>query len=213
MNFQSLSTVQRLKPSVPPSKKSEALIGQLQIEKETEVQSPPFKSSEDQKKWSTLIEIIHSKNDNDPRLDKSFHNLSTEFHLELFHYYSKLPMESRNDRGLVAFLIARDIQGPQDIDFLRSIYDEKPCLSLKDCSTTADNDSHLSNLDQVSSNYPQMVVLYQLDQQLKSGNPAFAMPPIKDHIKEILNRASQFPVPLVQRKAEAIKAAYPQFSS
>ncbi len=175
-----------------------------------EVEKAPAQfNSEEQRKWGMIQEIMKSKNDNDPRLDKEFRDMTLAFHAELFHQYQTLPMESRNERGLIAFLIARDIKNSQDMEFLKSIYNEKPCMSLNDCTTTSESDPHLAGIDQTSVNYPQLAALYQIEKQLNSGNKIFESNDFKDQLRQVLAHASQFPVPMVQKKADAIKAAHP----
>jgi hypothetical protein len=168
--------------------------------------APKTLSVDEQKKWEALREILSSKNDNDPRLDKDLKNLSQNFHAELYDVYQKLPMEKRNERGLVAFLIARDLKSEKDFDFLKSIYNESPCLSLGDCTTRAASDPHLSNIDEGSMNYPQLTVLYQLQSQLNAKNKAFENGGFREQLKGLLTQAAQFPVPNVQKKAEEIRS-------
>jgi len=174
------------------------------------ISAPPATLTVDeQKKWSTLRDIMKSKNDNDSRLDKDLYNLSLLFHAELVKQYQNLPMESRNERGLIAFLIARDAKDSQDFEFLKSVYQESPCLSLDDCNTPSHGDPHLSGVDQTSANYPQLATLYQLERQINSGNLIFQDSNVKDQMRQLLANAAQFPVPMVAKKAESLRASHP----
>ena len=167
---------------------------------------PPDLSPAEQAKWDELKQVLLSKNDNDPRVDKDLKNLSPEFHAQLFKQYQEFPMEKRNERGFVAFLVARDLQSPEDFQFLDGIFNERPCLSLDDCNTPSHSDPHLSSLDQTSANYPQMAALYQVEHQINSGNKIFNDPDARDLARQLLSQAEKFPVPMVQKKALQIEA-------
>lgn len=165
----------------------------------------------DQKKLVTLQEIFKSRNDNDPRLDQVLNQNSNEFKIALQDIYQSLPMESRNERGTIAYLISRDIQSEQDILFLESIFKEEPCLSLEDCRVISNDDPHYSGINQVSANYPQQVIIYQLEQydrQLQKNPHLQNNPRIRQAIESLLRTARQFPVPTIQQKAEYLQKKF-----
>jgi hypothetical protein len=166
----------------------------------------PILSALDKKYFSEFQQILKSKNDNDPRIDKNFRHFSTSLHRVFQDQYRNLPMESRNERGLIAFLVARDIQDQEDFDFLKEVYLENPCLSMENCSSRSHSDPHLSGIDQASMNYPQLAVLYQLERQLVENSKRFDDPNLKDQMKAILDQAAKFSVPSVQKKAEDIRS-------
>ncbi len=165
----------------------------------------------DQKKLILLNEILSSRNDNDPRLDQGLKENSFEFKLAVRNLYQNLPMEARNERGTIAYLISRDIQSEQDIQFLETIFKEEPCLSIEDCRVMSNDDPHYSGINQVSANYPQQVVIYQLDhfeQQLQKNPQLQNNPQIRSALENLLRTARQFPVPSIQQKAEKIQKKF-----
>jgi hypothetical protein len=126
----------------------------------------------------TFDEIITAKNDNDPRLDTTLKNLAPETKAQLRGRYDSFPKESRNSRGLVVFLIGREISTPEDVVFMSSVLNEPACLSLADCSkpsqvSHADHDGvHAGEGDQggeVSLAYPQLVAVRMLGQWLRKN--------------------------------------------
>ena len=153
----------------------------------------------DQKKLILLNEILSSRNDNDPRLDQGLKENSFEFKLAVRNLYQNLPMEARN------------IQSEQDIQFLETIFKEEPCLSIEDCRVMSNDDPHYSGINQVSANYPQQVVIYQLDhfeQQLQKNPQLQNNPQIRSALENLLRTARQFPVPSIQQKAEKIQKKF-----
>lgn len=164
---------------------------------------------DEQKSWAILQEIIKSKNDNDPRLDKDLRSLTPAFHHALQAQYKAFPMESRSERGLVTYLIARDLKTAEDLQFLKTVYEESPCLSLENCATRIHSDPHLSGIDDTSANYPQLAALFQLEKILDTKPQLLNDPNMKDHFRAVLEQASKFPVPVIQRKAAEILARLP----
>jgi hypothetical protein len=196
---QPLSSVIESAPSKAPSSVS-------QVSTVTAKDYSAGMTSEEKKTWDEFQDILQSTGDNDPRLDKDFHKMSEHLKAALRSEYQNLPMEQRNQRGLIAFLIARDLQSVDDLHFLRSVYEETPCLSMENCSSTGSSDPHHAGVDQVSANYPQLAGLYQLEKYLASNDPRLREDSAwQDQVKEVLQQAARFPVPSVQRKAEDIR--------
>lgn len=162
----------------------------------------------DRKKIATLQEIVNSKNDNDPRIDSELKNLSPDLKSNLREIYTQFPMESRNNRGLVAFLISRELNSVQDAQFLQQIFQEAPCLSLSDCTSLAESNPHMDGINQTSLNYPQLASLYQLQKRLESQPNLLQRPELKAEIGKILREARQFPASAVQDRAEAIQKKF-----
>ncbi len=158
----------------------------------------------DKSQWQELQEIISSKNDNDPRLDQDFKIMSKELHQLLIQRYSEIPEEDRNQRGLIVFLISRDLKDLDDFKFLKTVFKENPCLSLNNCNVLGLSDPHHSGIDQSSLNYPQLTALYQLEKQLTANSQFLENSKMKVEALSVVAQASQFPVPLVQKKALAI---------
>lgn len=165
-------------------------------------------SQEDQKKWQTFQEIIFSRNDNDPRIDGELKDLSTVMHENLHKAYEALPDEDRNSRGLIAFLIARDLKTAADAEFLKKIYEESPCLSFDNCSVAAPADPHFDGVNQTSLNYPQLAGLYQLEKKLQSNPDILRNPELRRKVTDLLREARQFPSDPIQQRAEAIRSQH-----
>ncbi|MEZ0391170.1 MAG: hypothetical protein ACAH59_03070 [Pseudobdellovibrionaceae bacterium] len=165
-------------------------------------------NSEDQKKWDILTEILESKNDNDPRLDQELRHLSPQMHQKLRKAYDLLSLESRNERGTIAFLLARDLQTLEDAEFITEIYQEKPCLGFQDCTKEDGTDPHLEGINQTSLNYPQLAALYQLGKRLESNLELLKNPEMKKQISDLLREARQFPAAAVQKRAEDIQKQF-----
>ena len=150
-------------------------------------------------------EILKSKNDNDPRLDTVLRHPSASMKSTMFEHYEKLPAEDRNGRGLIVFLISRDMNSATDVEFLRKVYQEQPCLSLEDCKNTGSDDPHFSGINQTTLNYPQLAGLFQIDQQLTARPQLLRDPEFKSQIQFLLKQAESFPVPAVSDKAAEIR--------
>ncbi|MES3037043.1 MAG: hypothetical protein V4736_03975 [Bdellovibrionota bacterium] len=160
-------------------------------------------SETEKKKWTILQEVLESRNDNDPRMDE-LKNLSPAFHNALANAYSELPMNRRNERGTIAFLMGRDMQSVQDIEFLQSVVSEPPCYSFENCDTPAATDPHLADVNEVSLNYPQLAALYQVEANLDANPEILQDPARRDAIRSLLREALQFPIPAVKNKAGSI---------
>lgn len=165
-------------------------------------------SAAEQKQWQIFQEILKSKNDSDPRLDKDLHQLSDGLHQVLREKYQQLPAENRNERGLITYLLARDLKNIEDLDFLKAVYEEAPCLSLENCGVRSNSDPHLSGIDQTSMNYPQLAALYQLEKQIENNPGRFQDTGMRDHMRALINQAKQFGVPIVRNKAEELAGKF-----
>lgn len=165
-------------------------------------------SEPEKKLWANLEEILKSKNDSDPRV-KDLINLSADFRKALSDKYNSLKMEDRNGRGFITFLVAKDLKSASDLEFLQKVYQEAPCLSLDDCAiTTRDDNPHNSGVDQTTMNYPQLVILYQLDKQLEAKPELLNDPALRAGVLATLKQAEAFPVPTVHDRAEQIRKKY-----
>lgn len=163
-------------------------------------------SSGDQKKWKLIEELLLSKNDNDPRVDQELLNISDELKAKIESAYQSLPMENRNGRGFLAFLISRDLKTDKDIQFLKSIFEEKACLSLSDCGSSSQEDPHLDSINNVSLNYPQMAALYQLQKRIENDPSLLNQPSLRQEIDLLLREARQFPAQGIAKRVEDIEA-------
>ncbi len=121
-------------------------------------------------KLDMLKEILRSGNDNDPRLDSAFNDLSPQAKGLFRQKYQQLPAEERNERGTIIYLLGRNLRSAEDWEFLHTVVNEQPCLSLADCSkeTRAVPDGHLS----ITLAYPALVALKQAERTLNESRAA-----------------------------------------
>ncbi len=205
-----------LKPSQVDFSKGNHLPGPTSAETPVVAERPKLNlatpqgfSEVETKQWTVFQEIVNSRNDNDPRIDQDLKTLSPKMHENLMKAYQNLPMENRNSRGLIAFLVARDLQSAKDVQFLKSIYQEQPCMSMGDCSKTEANpDPHAEATNQTSLNYPQLAGLYQLEQKLERSPELLNNPEMRQEIADLLREARQFPGSSLQARAEGIQKKY-----
>jgi len=161
----------------------------------------------DQHKMLVLMQILSSKNDNDRRMDTDLIDLSPELKHAMEAYYHEIPSEKRNDRGTIVFLISRKITEKSDLDFLKSVLLEKPCLSLSDCSKAASapmgDAAHLEGINETTANYPQLMAIRELTEQYRetsaSGSGGNG---VASKILETLKDAAHSPNPKVVYDAE-----------
>ena len=122
--------------------------------------APP--AGEPARALKTLEEILGSKNDNDPRLDRDFNELSPEARSLFRKKYRELPAEKRNQRGTIVYLLGRNLRAREDWEFFRGVALEPPCLSLSDCSRKpAPGSDEEAAGDEVTLAYPALVALRQ----------------------------------------------------
>lgn len=153
-------------------------------------------------------EILKSNNDNDPRLDTVLKKLSPETKSALFERYEKIKPEDRDGRGLVVFLIARDISSDADVEFLQKVFQEQPCFSLGDCKNTGSDEPHFSGVNETTLNYPQFAGLFQLESQLAMRPELLQNPRFKMQLESLLKQAENFPVPAISDKAAEMKKRF-----
>lgn len=165
-------------------------------------------NTEDKIKWFIFEDVLKSKNDNDLRLDQDLKKLSLPLHEVLYKKYEALPAEDHNGRGLIVYLIARDLKSNEDADFLKTIYQEAPCLSLADCKGIGLDDPHHSSVNQTTLVYAQMAGLYEIEKQIKENPGVLNNQTYRNRFIQILIQAENFPVAEVQDKARAIRTEF-----
>lgn len=113
-------------------------------------------------KVAALEDILRSRNDNDPRLDRDFDGLSEEAKRLFREKYRALAPERRNERGTIVYLLGKNLRSADDWSFFRAVAAEPPCLSLSDCSTaSAAAVGGGESGDEVTLAYPSLVALRQ----------------------------------------------------
>ncbi len=132
--------------------------------------SPPAAPSS---RLTLLREVLASRNDNDPRLDLAFAELTPAEKREFRDEYRRLPREARNERGTIVFLLGRAMDGPDDWAFMTEVAGEAPCLSLAACDKSGARPADEAAGEEVTLAYPALVALKQAEAALaKPGAPA-----------------------------------------
>lgn len=163
---QSPVVTQTATPEVHPPKAT-ASMDPVKFENSRIVIKPENFSPETKRKLVVLDEIFSSKNDNDPRLDSEFKELTPELKEALVQKYESLKKESLNERGTIVFLIGKSLASEADLSFMQDVLLESPCLSLSDCSQEVKlenpDDDHLMESQEMTLVYPQVMALRLLD--------------------------------------------------
>ncbi|MBS1958754.1 MAG: hypothetical protein JST80_04705 [Bdellovibrionales bacterium] len=163
----------------------------------------------DKRKLLILDEILQSHNDNDPRLDSEFRDMTPELKRGMREYYRSIAAEKRNDLGTIVFLTARSMNSPEDVVFMKSVLMEKPCRSFSDCSKDAPaptgEEVHLAGVSETTANYPQLTAIRQsLDAYRKALG---ANPPnhaLADQIVSMFHEAQNSPNSRVADEARMV---------
>jgi hypothetical protein len=151
-----------------------------------------------------LDEILISKNDNDPRLDSVFRNLSPLQKQALKDKYNTIIPENRNERGTLVFLLGRELESTSDFNFLKQVVAEAPCQSLSNCTsinpTARSHDEGSGEID-ITLEYPQIVAIKALETYLTHH-------PKTPAIEAILTEAIHSKNPLTRRLALSLNQKY-----
>lgn len=161
--------------------------------------SAPALGAEDQARVSLLDEFFRTKNDNDPRMDTELRHLSPALKQAFVAKYAALPVEARNERGTIVFLIGRDLTSAADVEFLHSVLTEAPCMGLASCGSVDRGDDHSQLASDITLAYPQLVALkaYGKQRENKKLDPALRRQ-IEDSLAVAKNNAN----PLISQAAQ-----------
>lgn len=168
----------------------------------------PLQQMSDEQKFVLIKKQIKNNKDNELEVDQYLKNLSPQLKEDVIQLYSQIELESRNSRGFLAYLVARDLKSIADAQFLKSVFSEKPCLGLQSCSQVEASDPHHDSINQTTLDYPQLAVLYQIDKKLKQQPEILKDLKLKEEIVAIIREASHFPSPKVASMAEKINLKY-----
>ncbi|MBI4345870.1 MAG: hypothetical protein HY553_03380 [Elusimicrobia bacterium] len=158
--------------------------------------APPPATPQARAALETLEDVLRSKDDNDPRLDRSFDGLSDEAKTLLRDAYGRLPRERRAERGTIVYVLGRNLVSPRDWEFLASVIAEPPCLSLADC----DRRAPLAAGDEITLAYPALVALRQARRVLEGSRDG----PQALEALRVLRAGFHSPVPAVVRTASRL---------
>ena len=155
-------------------------------------------------KLKTLEEIMRSRNDNDPRLDRDFNALSPEAKRLFRKKYREIPAERRNERGTIVYLLGGgNLRAAEDWAFLREVAAEPPCLSLSDCSRKPKpGGGEEAAGDEVTLAYPSLVALKQAERALEAA--AEAPGPAEKEAMSVIEAGKNSRTRAVARLAERI---------
>jgi hypothetical protein len=165
----------------------------------------------------TLEDILRSKNDNDPRLDRDFNALSPEAKRLFRRKYAEILPERHNERGTIVYLLGRNLDSAEDWAFLRGVVSEPPCLSLNDCSKESKPEGgHNESGVAVTLAYPSLVALKQAERVLEEARTAStgkkrpeALPAATaQEALSVIQAAKNSRVPIVARTASEIEQRF-----
>lgn len=161
--------------------------------------SPPVSvpGPEARSRLALLEEILASRDDNDPRLDREFVALSAEEKALFRAAYAARPRERLNERGTIVYLLGRNLTAPEDWAFLREVAAEPPCLSLADCAKAAPAAGEHG--DAVTLSYPSLVAVRQAARAAREGGS-------REGARRVLEAARGSRAPAVTRLARALDA-------
>lgn len=162
--------------------------------------------SEEATKLKILDEVLTSKNDNDPRLDKEFNNLSPEIKGLFREKYANLPAEKRNERGTIVFLLGRNLKDTEDFRFLETVVSEPPCYNLADCKSSPEGSTdaaHAGMGEEITLAYPQIVSIKAMEKYLGSSEKIHMALAIR-----VLETAKTSPVRVVSAMASDKLSAF-----
>ncbi len=117
--------------------------------------------------------------------------------------YTHLKPELRNEKGTILYLLGKNLNTPEDFDFLTQVLAEPQCQSLNDCTKTDGPTS--THTDQASSiavtlAYPQMVTLTILAQYRKEHPDS----PYQERVKTLLDLSKNSPAQPVRELATVL---------
>lgn len=205
----SLKAPERSDLTLATSPSSTATSAENQPSQKTETGVSSQLTLPEREQLKVLEDIFQSKNDNDPRMDQVLVNLSEPVKEALRKRYQELKPELRNERGTIAFLVGREVREgrgtPIDVEFLKSILLEKPCMSLADCSRVetgqSSEEEHLQGIYETTANYPQLMDLRYLKQSLQSERLSNEL---RESVIRALESALHSPNPVVVLEAKKI---------
>lgn len=190
-------------PSAPVEQRTEVQGQSGDVASSAEgLQSAPQDASREQvhAKLEVLNEILNSKDDNDARLDSVLSSLNEVERLAFMDRYQRIPMEDRNGRGTIIYLIGKNLENAEDYKFIGQVFSELGCKSLSDCTkepSVSDENAHHSEADELTLFYPQWVALKAMETKIQSGGETLPAT-VKAQVLRVLKQAESFDHPKIQ---------------
>jgi hypothetical protein len=147
-------------------------------------------------KVAILSQVLKDQADNDPRVDKELSRLNQKERLDFRAKYRSLKPEALKNRGLIVYLLGRNIVTQGDLDFMAEVLNERGCLSLSNCAVTDGNTFSESALATQLS-FPKLMAIAALKAKL-SSHPSIKM---RKAIKDVLQSARGSMNPLIVKAA------------
>lgn len=147
-------------------------------------------------KVATLDRVLKDQRDNDPRIDGELSKLNQKERLDFRAKYRSLKRESLRGRGLIVYLLGRNIETQGDLDFLKEVLDERNCLSLKNCAIT-DQETLSAPAMATRLAFPKLMAIAALKEKLRSRQS----PKMHMAIEDVLRDARNSINPLIAKAA------------
>lgn len=141
-------------------------------------------------KLAKLEAILAARDDNDPRLDTDFEELSEATKKAFRRRYNELPLEYFNERGTLVYVLGRNMTTVSDWEFFHAVVSEPPCLSLSNCSKAGGVPGN-----EVTLAYPALVALKRAQREAEGGRN-------KEAARRVVAEALSSETPAVRRLAE-----------
>jgi hypothetical protein len=147
-------------------------------------------------KVATLNQVLKDQADNDPRVDKELSRLNQKERLDFRAKYRSLKPEALKNRGLIVYLLGRNIETQGDLDFMAEVLNERSCLSLENCERT-DQKTLSERTFAIQLAFPKLMAVTALKAKLKL-RPSKKM---RKAIENILESARGSMNPLIVKAA------------
>jgi hypothetical protein len=147
-------------------------------------------------KVAVLNQVLADQTDNDSRVDHELSKLNQKDRLDFRDKYRSLRAESLRDRGLIVYLLGRNIETQGDLDFMKEVLNERNCLSLENCAVT---DQKTLSAPEMASHlaFPKLMAIAALKAKLEA-RPSNKM---REAIESILQGARASMNPLIVKAA------------
>lgn len=160
------------------------------------VHSQTYPNSKISAKAAVLNQVLVDQMDNDSRVDRELSKLNQKDRMDFRDKYRSLKPESLKNRGLIVYLLGRNIETQGDLEFLKEVLNERNCLSLENCAVT---DGKTLGEPSLATHlvFPKLMALAALKAKLKVSQSAR----MRESIESILQNARSSMNPLIVKAA------------